>query len=119
MSNRVEFRQPVGGSASEDGTYVTVAQLQFYLNRPYGNYYAQQNHRKFKEYLDVCRVYNLVWDLTEKDEKASIIYWDSIRQTVSVGYPHNGKVAKAVKNVILLSNGEFDSSDFFENPWGY
>ena len=70
-----------------DGTYITAAQMRFFLNRENGLKLYEDKSDTFIEYYDICRVYNLVSDIMKKDETAAILYWDEKQASVSMAFP--------------------------------
>ena len=102
-----------------DGTFITVAQMQFFLNRKDGAEKFKAGHEDFFEYYNLCRVYNLVSSIMEKEPDSAIMYWDEKKQIVSMGFPTDGSVAKALSRFSEQGvMGEFfdeedDSQDWF------
>ena len=113
-------------SREPDGTYITVGQAQFFFNREDGKEKFENGHEDFFEYYNLCRVYNLVSDIMKKEPEAAIMYWDDKREIVSVGFPTQGTVAKALarmqeagifykKDEDFKEDVDFDS--FGGRPW--
>ena len=46
-----------------DGSYITVTQVRFFLNRPHGKQMFLLADDEFLKYLKICKAYNLVSDL--------------------------------------------------------
>jgi len=107
MHDHFDFNQPV--NREDDNTYITVAQMKFFFNRDYGKEKFQCRDEEFIEYYNLCRVYNLVSDLMENDEDAAIMYWDEKKEVVSMGFPTDGTVAKALSGI--EPHATFDSHD--------
>ena len=61
-------------SKEPDGTYITVGQAQFFFNREDGVEKFRSGHSDFVEYYNLCRVYNMVSDIMEKEPEAAIMY---------------------------------------------
>ena len=92
-----------------DGTYITIGQMQFYLNRPHGEKRFKTGHKDFLKYYNLCRIYNLVSEMMEDSEESAIMYWDSTKETVSLKFPNTGEVAVAISNLEFA--GEPDDYD--------
>ena len=113
MRDHFDFNQPI--NREEDNTYITVAQMKFFLNRDFGLEKFKCRDEEFVEYYNVCRVYNLVSDLMEKNEDAAIMYWDEKKEVVSMGFPTDGMVAKALSGIepsLSLDDDPFDEDDY-------
>ena len=93
-----------------DGTYITQPQMQFFLNRENGEEDFKCGDPEFVEYYNLCRIYNLVSDIMEDDEDAAIMYWDPKKRIVSMGFPEDGVVEKALAGVDPLTS-EWDDDD--------
>ena len=106
MHDHFDFNQPV--NREDDNTYITVAQMKFFFNREYGKEKFQCRDEEFIEYYNLCRVYNLVSDLMENDEDAAIMYWDEKKELVSMGFPTDGVVAKALSGIEPHATFEVD-----------
>mgnify|MGYP003138482658 CR=1 FL=1 len=109
-----------------DGTFITAAQLKFFLNREDGVTLYDDRSNIFVEYYDICRVYNLVSTIMNEDEKAAIIYWDEDIEAVSMAFPAYGKVSKALAQIKPHhieeeeEEGEEGEEKSFDDddPWG-
>ena len=111
-----ESSQPL--NIEPDGTYITVGQMQFYLNRPQGERRFKSGHKDFFKYYNLCRVYNLISEIMEYDEKAAIIYWNPAQESVSIGFPASGKVAQALSAVDMAGLDEQEEGeDYDEDSW--
>ena len=104
MHDKYDFQEPL--NIEPDGTYITVGQMQFFLNRDDGKEKFKAAHSEFMEYYNICRVYNLVSDIMKEDEEAAIMYWDDNKKVVSMGFPTDGVVAKAL--------GQFEPQEIYE-----
>tara|TARA_R110002020_G_scaffold281534_4_gene497222 strand:- start:2473 stop:2826 length:354 start_codon:yes stop_codon:yes gene_type:complete len=113
MRNKFDFRQPL--AEEPDGTYITAGQMQFWLNRKEGKEMFSTAHPAFLSYYNKCRVYNLVYDLMEEDEGYAIMYWDSEKESISVGFPSKGPVAYALSTMSFA--GETDEYEDGEDSW--
>lgn len=61
--------------------YVTVGQMQFFLNRPNGEALFSKGHKTFKKYVVKCRIHNYLHDLMEEEEQEGVdptilMFWD-------------------------------------------
>ena len=50
-------------------------------------------------------MYNIVYDMLEKDPDCAKMYWDTKKECVSVSFTVDGKVAKAIS---VISTSFFD-----------
>jgi|14_taG_2_1085336.scaffolds.fasta_scaffold94875_2 hypothetical protein len=91
-----EFRKPLG--QDPNGLYITKAQLQFFLNRPKGAKEFIERTSNFLSYFYKCAVYNIIWDLMDKDPACAKIYWDPKQEKVAISFPLNGKVVQEFKD---------------------
>mgnify|MGYP003628012676 FL=1 len=78
-----------------DGSYITIPQIKFYLNR-------EENAEKlsiilssspFRKYLKVCKVYNLISDLIDEYPEDGFFYWDEIKGCVSFAFKEESSIA--------------------------
>jgi hypothetical protein len=104
MYNKFGFREPL--NKEPDGTYITVGQMQFWLNRSKGSEKFKAADPEFLDYYDKCRVYNLVSDIMEENEEAAIMYWDTSTEALAIGYPERGDVADALSSLIHANRSE-------------
>ena len=116
MHNHFDFGEPL--NLEPDGTYITVGQMRFFFNRENGEELFQKKDSEFIEYYDLCRVYNLVSDLMEKDEESAIMYWDDKKQVVSVSFPSKGSVATALASIAPHGTQSDDDEDDDAEGWG-
>lgn len=111
MHNKFHFREPL--NEEPDGTYITCGQMQFYLNRDYGQDSFESGDDYFIEYYNLCRVYNIISDIMTDDPDAAIMYWDDKKGVVSLGFPTNGVIAKALAKTEQAAQYESDED------WGF
>ena len=114
---KYDFNDPI--SKEPDGTYITAAQMKFFLNREDGADLYDDHSDIFTEYYDICRVYNLVSEIMEQDKLAAIIYWDEGIEAVSMAFPAHGKVSKALAKIkphYIEKEDKDDEDD--DDPWG-
>jgi hypothetical protein len=90
------FRDPIL-IEDETGLYVTEAQLNFFFNRPNGEVKFEYNVPEYQDWDIMCKIYNLVYDMSEKDPSLGHIYWDHIDQCVAFYFPKDGKIHQKLK----------------------
>mgnify|MGYP003111364839 CR=1 FL=1 len=95
MRERHTFREPLGRDLN--GLYITAAQMKFFLNRRHGSEAFLKGTSEFFEYFYKCAVYNIVWDLAEKDPACATFFWDVESDSIGLKFPSNGKVIKELK----------------------
>ena len=92
-----------------DGFYVTQGQLDFFLLRNDGyrkvmkyfnNIFDNKSHGEFGEYMETCKIYNVIRDITEANPKASKMYWDTDEQSMKFTYPENGAIDMMIRSMI-------------------
>ena len=69
-----------------DGSYITVPQIKFFLNRKHGKRNFLLGGEDFLKYLKVCKIYNLVSDLLIQYPKDGFFYWDDEKGCVSFAF---------------------------------
>jgi len=82
-----------------DGSYITEAQMQFFLNRTNGEELFTSGDPEFFHYFNTCRVYNLVSEVLEEDEKAAFLFWDEGKGAVSLAFPRGGRVEECLQEL--------------------
>lgn len=87
---------------------MTTAQLQFFMNRRNGDKMIKDKTEEFIKYFNQCRIYNLLYEMTDEDEDAAHFYWDDENESVGVMFSKNGKAAKALEEVAII---EFEDGD--------
>tara|TARA_R110000796_G_scaffold212706_4_gene328851 strand:+ start:631 stop:954 length:324 start_codon:yes stop_codon:yes gene_type:complete len=95
MRNKKSFREPLGQDLN--GLYITTAQMQFFLNRPKGGLKFINGSQEFFKYFYKCAVYNIIWDLLDKDPKCASFYWNEEEEAIAVKFPKKGKVVDELK----------------------
>ena len=95
MRKKHSFRAPLGHDLN--GLYITTAQMQFFLNRKEGHRRFTEGDSEFFQYFYRCAIYNIIWDLQEKDVTAATFYWDEDIEAVAVKFPDNGAVMKELR----------------------
>lgn len=103
------FRLPA--VIDEDGLFMTLAQFQFFLNRSNGEKLFREKDYEFIKYYNQCRIYNLIYDLSDEDEESAQFYWDHENENLGVLFPKNGKVDNALDNIDIV-DFEDDADDF-------
>ena len=69
-----------------DGSYITVPQVRFFLNRDHGKRMFLLAEDEFMKYFRVCKAYNLVSDLLNRYPDDGFFYWDEEQGCVSFAY---------------------------------
>ena len=96
----------------DNGLYITVAQMQFFLNRKGGEQKFQNADQEFLGFYKNCCLYNLVYDMMEDNSKCAKMYWDSDTESVSLSFPVKGHVAQALATVAnVFSDDEEEEED--------
>ena len=108
-----DFNEPL--NEEPDGTYITIGQMQFFLNRKNGKRLFKAGSSEFLEYYNLCRVYNLVSELMEDDPDSAIMYWDPKKDIVSMGFPSKGTVALALSG---MEPSVMELMDDDDEEWG-
>ena len=108
-----DFNEPL--NEEPDGTYITIGQMQFFLNRKNGQQLFKEGSVEFLEYYNLCRIYNLVSELMEEDKESAIMYWDSKKSIVSMGFPSKGSVALALSG---MEPSVMEIIDDEDEEWG-
>lgn len=91
----------------EFGLYITVAQMDFFLNRKNGQELMDSASPEFMDYYQNCLLYNMVYDMMEAEPETGDMYWDDTSQSVAFSFPVGGKISKALASI---------SSPLFEEP---
>ena len=105
----------------ENGLYVTVSQMGFYMNRPRKEIKFNATDTEFLNYYKNCCLYNLVYDMMEEDSTCAKMYWDADLECVSLSFPVKGEVAQAlaqVGRVFEVNNFDDDDGDEDEDIYG-
>ena len=102
------------------GLYITVAQMQFFLNVKDGEKKFKASDAEFMSYYKNCCLYNLVYDMMEDNAKCAKMYWDSDTASISLSFPVKGYVAQALAEVASIFSGddEEDYEDEDEDTFG-
>lgn len=109
--NDYDHREPF--LVDENGLYVTVSQMGFYMNRPRKKLEFNAKDTEFLNYYKNCCLYNLVYDMMEEDSTCAKMYWDSDHECVSLTFPVNGEVAKALAVVgRVFEANNFNDDDY-------
>ena len=119
MSDSEEYRTPL--FIDIFGLYITSQQMQHYLMRPEGEENFEKGTLDFFKYFNYCRVYNLLYDISEDTPEDAQMYWDHELDTVAFRYPKRGKVDKQLvrlrKKNAFFGNGlpSEDTKLYFRN----
>ena len=116
MRGKYDFREPL--MMDDAGLYITVAQMQFFLNRRDGEKKFKASDAEFMSYYKNCCLYNLVYDMMEDNPKCAKMYWDTESGSVSLSFPVKGYVAQALAEVASLFSGEDYEGDEDEDIYG-
>lgn len=54
-------------------------------------------HPTFFEYFYKCAIYNIIWDLLDKDPKCATLFWDEKEEKIGVKFPISGVVMDTLK----------------------
>jgi len=101
-----DYREPL--MVDEDGLYITVAQINFFLNRKNGEELIDHGSPEFLKYYRNCCLYNLVYDMMEEDPSCGSMYWDDLTESVAMAFPMDGKVSRALAAISLRYSQEDD-----------
>ena len=104
-----DYREPL--MEDELGLYITIAQMDFFLNRKHGDQMVNQGAPEFMKYYQNCCLYNLVFDMMEEDPECGKMYWDHETESVAMSFPMDGKVAKALASVAIHFAEDDDEAD--------
>lgn len=114
MDDSYSFDKPL--NEEPDGTYITAAQMRFFLNRKNGFELYEKRSDTFAEYYDICRVYNLISHIMEEDQDAAILYWDEDSESISMAFPENGEAEQALAKI--KPHYIEDEDEERDDPWG-
>ena len=84
---------------SSDGTYVTIEQVRFYVNRPDGRSSIKRGDDDFLKYLQLCKVYNTISDMINNDPNCGYMYWEEDRGCLSFAFPDKGSVCSTLTEI--------------------
>jgi hypothetical protein len=88
-----EYREPL--VVEEDGTYITISQMQLFLNEDPSKSLGERFDEWLK-YYNLCRLYNMIFDAIEWDPNCGYIYWDATKEIMSASYPEDGELCKQI-----------------------
>ena len=92
--------------------------MQFFLNREDGIEKFKTGHEDFLEYYNICRIYNKVSNIMDDEPEAAIMYWDDKKEVVSMGFPTDGSVSKALSGISPHSIMSEEDEDEDEDEFG-
>tara|TARA_R110002051_G_scaffold11808_5_gene42560 strand:+ start:287 stop:631 length:345 start_codon:yes stop_codon:yes gene_type:complete len=104
-----DFREPL--TYDSQGLFITIAQMQFYLNRPRGKEKFKNGDQDFLKYYKNCKLYNLIYEMMVENEDCASMYWDHKSGTVAITFPVNGQVAKQLSNYTFTDPEAEDDDD--------
>ena len=87
------FRKPAMLD-SKNGTYVTAAQIRFFLNKKNAIEEIKSKSDAFAEFISFCKFYNYFWDVTEVFSDEGFMFWDHESETIAFQFPVRGKISK-------------------------
>ena len=101
----------------EFGLYITVAQMDFFLNRKDGAELMDSASPEFMDYYQNCLLYNMVYDMMEAEPETGDMYWDHTNQTVAFSFPLNGKISKALASISSNIFEDYEDNDNDEDEY--
>ena len=90
----------------DDGLYMTLGQMQYWLNRKGAKEEFLRSSKKFLRYYNSCRTYNLISELMDIDPDCAYMYWDEKRGVPAFSFPVNGIVTDSFRELGLIG-GKF------------
>jgi len=90
----------------DDGLYITIGQMQYWLNRKGGKKQFKSGSSEFFKYYNSCRTYNLISELMVDDPECAFMYWDNKREAPAFSFPVSGTVAETFFELGLLDEGD-------------
>lgn len=103
----------------DNGLYITVAQMNFFLNRPKGKIKLKVSDAEFLSYYKNCCLYNLVYDMMDDNPTCAKMFWDSDAGCISLSFPVRGNVALALAEVShIFKSRDEDYEDEDEDTYG-
>ena len=88
-------------------------------NRINGKKKFKSADSEFISYYKNCCLYNLVYDMMEKNENCAKMYWDENSKSVAVSFPMRGRVAMALADVAsFFASSDGEDPDEDEDPFG-
>lgn len=100
QDDEFEFREIF--DEDENGLYITMSQVNFFVNDVPAYIEEPLDSPEFLAYYDKCVFYNLCYDMMEKDPSSGIMYWDDVKETFMVAFPPNGLIAKRLDELGLM-----------------
>lgn len=84
-----------------DGSYITIPQIKFYLNRENDEEKLSSilSRDPFRKYLKVCKVYNLISDLVDEYPDDGFFYWDEIKGCVSFAFKEESSISELLDSL--------------------
>jgi hypothetical protein len=95
----------------EDGLYITVSQMRFWLNSKIGRKLFKEASPKFFSYYNSCRTYNLISDMIKEDPECAYLYWDSKLNVPAFSFPVSGIVSQRFNELGLLKGEDEDEDE--------
>lgn len=97
-----------------DGSYITVPQIRFFLNREQSQQRFLLADEEFGRYLRVCKVYNLASDLLKTYPKDGFFYWDEDKECVSFAFVEGSTLANLLDQLGVTQLDFGDGKDTTE-----
>ena len=88
------FNDPI--YCDKAGSYITVGQLRFFLNRSEGRVQFLEGATEFLEYFATCATYNIISDVLREDPDSGSMTWDEKSRCIAFAFPANGKIARKI-----------------------
>ena len=98
-----------------DGSYITVPQIKFFLNREEGRQRFLAADDEFLGYLKVCKIYNLVSDLLTEHPDDGFFYWDEDKGCVSFAFVEGGTISNLLDHLGVTNLDFGDGKNAQEN----
>lgn len=95
-----KFREKIKKKNSE--FYITKAQINFYGSDVAGMVSISQNSEDFLAFYDWCKIYNAVYDASEKDNSQGYLFWDEKELGVSMHIVAKSNLYKKLRKAKLI-----------------
>ena len=90
----------------EDGLYITIGQMQFWLNDRNNRKLFREGSTEFFKFYDACRAYNMISDMIVEDPDCAYLYWDQKRGVPAFSFPVKGSVTQAFIDLGLIEGAD-------------
>ena len=102
----------------ENGMYITVSQMECFLNRPRGQRLFEEGANEFFSYFRNCQNYNMISDMMLDDPECAEMYWDPVKRIVGFKFPENGSVARKFRSLEKLETNNREEEEEYEDYFG-